>query len=103
MRKIWGPEASERAPKSLIKNYPTLPIPWLILTSMPADQGWDRFGIEGGSEGVLTGPMPPRTKMCGGSDGGEKLVGREAFEGKEKIWVLKLNFEIFTVMQLNFF
>ena len=47
--------------------------------------------------------MPPRTKVCGGGGGGEKLAGREASEGKEKIWVLKLNFEIFTVMPLNFF
>ncbi|KAI5347427.1 hypothetical protein L3X38_015306 [Prunus dulcis] len=99
MRKIWWPEASERAPKSLLKNCPTPLVPWPI----PADQGWDRFGIEGGSEAILTGPMLPRTKVCGGGGGGEKLAGRETSEGKEKIWVLKLNFEIFTVMPLNFF
>ncbi|KAI5326910.1 hypothetical protein L3X38_035993 [Prunus dulcis] len=64
MRKIRWPEASERAPKSLLKNCPTPPVPWLIPATMLADQGWDRFRIEGGSEVVLMGPMLPRTKVC---------------------------------------
>ncbi|KAI5320987.1 hypothetical protein L3X38_015390 [Prunus dulcis] len=103
MRNIWWPEASERAPKSSLKNCPTPPVPWLIQATMLADQGWDRFGIKGGSEVVLMGPTLPRTKVCGGGGGGEKLAGLETSEGKEKIWVLKLNFEIFMVMPLNFF
>ncbi|KAI5320906.1 hypothetical protein L3X38_040614 [Prunus dulcis] len=93
MRKIRWPEASERAPKSLLKNCPTPPVPWLIPATMLADQGWDRFGIEGGSEVVLMGSMLPRTKVCVAVVEGEKLAGRETSEGKEKIWVLKLNFK----------
>ncbi|KAI5347472.1 hypothetical protein L3X38_015351 [Prunus dulcis] len=71
---------------------------FLSKATMLADQSWDRFGIKGGSEVVLMGPTLPRTKVCGGGGGGEKLAGLETSEGKEKIWVLKLNFEIFMVI-----
>ncbi|KAI5317456.1 hypothetical protein L3X38_037163 [Prunus dulcis] len=103
MRKIWWSEASERDPECLLKIFPTPPVLWLIPSTTLADQGWDWSGIEEVSEAVLTKPVWPRTKVCGGGGGGEKLAGREASEGKEKIWVLKLNFEIFTIMPLNFF
>ncbi|KAI5334965.1 hypothetical protein L3X38_025098 [Prunus dulcis] len=60
------------------------PVPWLIPETTPADQGWAWSGIKEGSEAVLTGPVLPRTKVCGGGGGGggEKLAGREASEGK---------------------
>ncbi|KAI5333263.1 hypothetical protein L3X38_023393 [Prunus dulcis] len=60
-----------------LKNCQNSFVSWLFSATTTDDRGWDRSGIEEGSEAVLTGPVSPQVAECASIDPTRKKMEEE--------------------------